>query len=119
MEYICYCLKRTENGYKGPKTYVGCTNNFERRIRQHNSEIKGGAICTTKACNNGCSWYPILFATGFVSQKEALSFEWHWKFESRKSKGEPSEKRKKGLLVLLDRPRFLHIRVNENSSISE
>ena len=39
--YICYILKC--DNY----TYNGCTNNFKRRIRQHN-EIKGGAKCTSK-----------------------------------------------------------------------
>lgn len=29
-------------------TYVGITNNFEKRIRQHNGEIKGGAKNTRR-----------------------------------------------------------------------
>ena len=40
--YICYILKC------GNYTYNGCTNNFKRRIRQHNGEIVGGAKCTSR-----------------------------------------------------------------------
>jgi len=38
-KWIVYCLK----GHKTNKTYVGSTNNFERRLRQHNGTIVGGA----------------------------------------------------------------------------
>ena len=41
--YIVYLLKNSNNNC----TYVGITNNPERRIRQHNGEIKGGARYTT------------------------------------------------------------------------
>ena len=37
--YILYLLINTHNNY----TYLGITNNSERRIRQHNGEIKNGA----------------------------------------------------------------------------
>jgi len=107
MSYICYCLKRV--GGCGAHTYVGCTNNFQRRIRQHNAEIKGGAVITTRACLRGARWVPILFARGFVDNHEALSFEWWWKRESRKIRGEAREKRLQALNVLLRRPRFAHI----------
>ncbi|MAZ80148.1 MAG: hypothetical protein CMD72_05340 [Gammaproteobacteria bacterium] len=42
-------------------TYNGCTNNFKRRIQQHNSEIKGGAECTSRRG----SWTPYCIITGF------------------------------------------------------
>ncbi|CAK9034968.1 Myosin-J heavy chain (Myosin-5b) [Durusdinium trenchii] len=38
--YLLQCQRTT-------RTYIGATNNFERRIRQHNGEIKGGARYTT------------------------------------------------------------------------
>ena len=113
--YICYCLLRV-GGNSGPLTYVGCTNNFPRRIRQHNSEIKGGAICTTRACNQGAKWHPILFAKGFTDNKEALSFEWWWKFESRKISAPAQEKRLRALDVLLKKTRFSHIVKDEVAS---
>ena len=43
--YLVYILK-SDN-----KSYVGMTNDFFRRIRQHNKEIKGGAKYTSKSNN--------------------------------------------------------------------
>ena len=54
-EYICYILKC--DNY----TYNGCTNNFKRRIRQYNGEIKGGAKCTSRRV----PWTPYCIITGF------------------------------------------------------
>jgi predicted GIY-YIG superfamily endonuclease len=53
-------------------SYVGMTNNFERRIRQHNREIKGGAKYTSKKSY----WYPICIIDGFLTMKEAMQCEW-------------------------------------------
>lgn len=91
--YICYCI--SNNG----KTYIGSTNNFKRRIRQHNGELVGGARYTTSI---GPGWTPIIFAEGFVDRSESLSFEWHWKRVARN--------RQKALEILLAWPRFAHIR---------
>ena len=68
-EYICYILKC--NNY----TYNGCTNNFKRRIRQHNGEIKGGARCTSRRG----PWEPYCIITGFKDNIEALQTEWRIK----------------------------------------
>ena len=47
MDYIIYLLINEKDNC----TYVGITNNPERRIRQHNCEISGGAKYTTmKKC---------------------------------------------------------------------
>lgn len=57
---------------KNDLTYVGFTVNMDRRIRQHNREIKGGAWKTLK-------WYPwkiVLVVYGFESHVSALQFEW-------------------------------------------
>ena len=47
--YVVYLLVNTDNN----RTYVGITNNSTRRLRQHNSEIKGGARYTTSQKGNG------------------------------------------------------------------
>lgn len=57
------------------KSYVGMTNNFFRRIRQHNKEIKGGARYTSKSNN----WYPICIIDGFQNMKSACQCEWRLK----------------------------------------
>jgi len=67
--YICYILK-CDNW-----TYNGCTNNFKRRIRQHNGEIKGGAKCTSRTG----PWSPYCIITGFQDNVEALQTEWRIK----------------------------------------
>ena len=53
------------------RTYVGVTNNFTRRLRQHNGEIKGGA----KATRAARPWKPILHVCG-LDKKTALRLEW-------------------------------------------
>lgn len=74
-DYLCYILKC--DNY----TYNGCTNNFTRRIRQHNGEIKGGAKCTSKRG----PWSPYCIITGFQDNVEALQTEWRIKrVEGRK-----------------------------------
>ncbi len=67
--YLVYILK-SDN-----RTYVGMTNNFFRRFRQHNKEIKGGARYTSKRD----SWYPICIIDGFETMKEAMQCEWRLK----------------------------------------
>ena len=64
--YICYVLSN------GTRTYVGITNKIERRLRQHNGEIKGGARATA---NRG-PWFLKAQITNFKNKGQALSFEW-------------------------------------------
>lgn len=74
--YLVYLLKSSDKNY----TYIGMTNNFYRRLRQHNQEIKGGAKYTKKSKK----WIPILIIDGFQTKSEALKCEWRLK---RKGKG--------------------------------
>ena len=67
--YLVYIL-RSDN-----LSYVGMTNDFTRRFRQHNQEIKGGAKYTKKRS----SWYPICIIDGFETMKEAMQCEWRLK----------------------------------------
>lgn len=66
--YLCYTITHE---YK--VTYVGITNNFEKRIKQHNGVMKGGAKATRKYDN----WKLAFYVTGFRTKGEVLSFEWH------------------------------------------
>lgn len=70
--YLCYCIKSIETS----KTYVGITNNLQRRLRQHNGELKGGARYTT---GTGGTWSLAMLVGPFSTQQHALHFEWHWK----------------------------------------
>jgi predicted GIY-YIG superfamily endonuclease len=74
----------------GRKTYVGMTNNLDRRLRQHNGELAGGARAT-----RGGSWERVCHVSGFQTQVAALQFEWRWKYFTRKSLdvGCPQERR--------------------------
>ena len=70
--YLCYLI------YNKSRTYIGSTNNFTRRIRQHNCEISGGAKYTTNF-KTSIDWYPVILISGFKEKKNALSFEWRIK----------------------------------------
>ena len=69
MTYLVYILK-SEN-----YTYIGMTNDFFRRWKQHNKILKGGAKATSRREN----WSPICIIDGFVSLKEACQCEWKLK----------------------------------------
>ena len=76
--YLVYVL-RSDN-----YSYVGMTNDFLRRLRQHNKEIKGGAKCTSRRDN----WYPICIIDGFPTMVEAMQCEWSLKhYMKKKFKG--------------------------------
>jgi len=66
-DYIVYVLINDKNNC----TYVGITNNSERRIRQHNNIIKGGAKYTT---SKKCTWSYHSFILN-CNKREALSIE--------------------------------------------
>ena len=68
-EYLVYIIK-SDN-----LSYVGMTNDFFRRWRQHNGYIKGGAKYTKKRDY----WYPICIIDGFADKKSACQCEWRLK----------------------------------------
>lgn len=88
----CYLLLSEDN----KRTYVGATINPDRRLRQHNCEISGGAKAT-----KGSKWNRVCYVEGFPDQCSALQFEWKWKYLSKKQKGSALERRKKALAELL------------------
>lgn len=83
------------------RTYVGATVDLERRLRQHNGVIKGGAKYTTARVAQGQSWSLVCYVSGFKNWRTCLRFEWRWKWFSRKEKGPPLTKRLEALNVLL------------------
>ena len=84
-------------------TYVGATVNLDKRLRQHNKEIKGGAHATGIKVDKGESWVRAAHVAGFPDWPAALQFEWRWKQLSRKLPLSllPLERRLKALTQLL------------------
>ena len=103
MPFYVYLLLSTNNS-----TYVGSTVDLNRRLRQHNKEISGGAIATTSKVLNGEAWVRVAHVEGFPDWQSALQFEWRWKQLSRKlgSQMLPLERRIVALkqLLALDKP---------------
>jgi len=89
-------------------TYVGATVDLDRRLRQHNKEIKGGATATSIKVLKGNVWIRAAYVQGFPDWQAALQFEWRWKQLSRKlpAKMAPLLRRMKALkqLLALERP---------------
>lgn len=100
-EFFVYLLQSSIKG----ATYVGATVNLNRRLRQHNKEIKGGANYTGSKVSQGETWNRICYVCGFPEWKTALQFEWRWKQISRKIDKRqfknPLEKRMEALKILL------------------
>ena len=91
------------------QTYVGATVDVDRRLRQHNGELKGGARATAARVQQGQAWRRMCYVSGFPDNHAALQFEWRWKSLSRRKdlKGfDPLERRLEALrlLLALDRP---------------
>lgn len=92
-----YCLV-SANG-AGPHTYIGATVDVERRLRQHNGLLAGGASATKAG---GSDWIRAAHIEGFPAEKDALQFEWAWKYWTRSgAKGRGLEKRISALCLLL------------------
>jgi predicted GIY-YIG superfamily endonuclease len=100
MSYV-YLLVST-NG----NTYVGATVDLERRLRQHNKEIKGGAHATGVKVTQGETWTRAAHVSGFPDWQATLQFEWRWKQLTRKLPINmlPLERRMLALKHLLDLP---------------
>ncbi len=117
MSYV-YLLVCSDNA-----TYVGATMDLERRLRQHNKEIKGGATATSMKVTKGHVWHRACHVAGFPDWTSALQFEWRWKHLSRKlpTKMFPLERRLNALqtLLALDRPTSKAMLYSEWSSPPE
>ena len=84
-------------------TYIGATVDLNRRLRQHNGEIQGGAKRTTNKIKKGKNWTRICYVSEFPDWTATLQFEWRWKQMSRKYKSnmDPLERRIRALHDLL------------------
>ena len=57
------------------RSYIGMTNDFFKRWKQHNKILKGGAKYTSKYEN----WSPVCIIDGFNTKSEAMQCEWRLK----------------------------------------
>lgn len=98
MFYV-YLLESTNKS-----TYIGATVDLEKRLRQHNKEIKGGAVATSVKVNKGEIWTRVCHVEGFPTWNAALQFEWRWKQLSRKLSSSllPLDRRCRALKQLLE-----------------
>jgi len=86
--YLVYLLINTNNNC----TYIGCTNNSIRRLRQHNGELVGGAKYTkSKKCDGEWIYYAQITT---LNKHLALSIEKKIQKRTKKSAGKtPLERR--------------------------
>ncbi len=115
FEYFVYIIKGTSSNNK-TKFYIGFTTNLDRRIKQHNRELVGGAKATF-----GYKWQYCGIIANIGSKIQGLQIEWRLKFSTSKTgivnrfnsffnyvdkhlKASPkSDKFKKKLFLYLDR----------------
>lgn len=73
--FVCYALAHRSLR----RTYTGQTNNFARRLRQHNGELRGGARYTTRTAGRvpagQRAWFPLFQVAGFRTLRSVLQFE--------------------------------------------
>lgn len=107
MSY-CYILRNLTEQYKN-HSYVGFTVNPQRRIRQHNGELVGGAKYTKKGTGH---WEIACLITGFPDRQNALQCEWAIKHQKTSGKG--CERRIRGLINLLKKDRWTNNSIYNN-----
>lgn len=95
---VCYMLY-TDAG----QTYIGATVDVDRRLRQHNKEIKGGAVATGIRVAQGATWKRACYIP-VPEWRTALQIEWRWKQLGRtrcKHIRNPIDRRLHSLQILL------------------
>jgi predicted GIY-YIG superfamily endonuclease len=99
MSAYCYMLYTDEG-----QTYIGATIDPDRRLRQHNKEITGGARATGMRVAQGLTWKRACYIQGIPEWRSALQIEWRWKQLGRtkfKHIRNPIERRLYSLKMLL------------------
>ncbi len=97
--FYCYLLYTDHN-----QTYIGATVDLERRLRQHNKEIQGGAKATGIRVSQGLTWKRGCYISNIPEWRTALQIEWRWKQLGRtqyKNIRNPIERRMYSLKKLL------------------
>lgn len=61
------------------QTYIGATKDIDRRLRQHNCELVGGARATRIRVNQGLIWKRLCYIKNIPDWCSALQIEWRWK----------------------------------------
>jgi predicted GIY-YIG superfamily endonuclease len=80
--WVVYAL-HTQNPLwrsKTYSTYIGASNDHDRRLRQHNGEIAKGAKKTIKKR----PWKKNFVVSSFATEVYALQFEWKWNNQKKK-----------------------------------
>lgn len=81
-KYYCYILGQSKQLQKGTgKTYNGYTVNLNRRLRQHNGEIKGGAYATKGI---GPWEFIAVMTCSTWTNVRAMQVEWLIRYPTRK-----------------------------------
>lgn len=112
-KYYCYLIYSS----KIQRTYIGITNDLQKRIQQHNGMIKGGAKSTR--CDK--NWKYFMIISQFINKSDACRFEWYWKHDKNlKNKWintKPLIKNKlKRLIMLLIQDEWHHLSILSNST---
>ena len=94
--WMLYLLENTSTNSlepnKNKKTYLGVTVDIERRLRQHNGELVGGAKYTK--ANKGNGIWVLKKLVKDLTKSQAFSYESLIKYNKNKGKGNtPVEKR--------------------------
>ena len=82
-KHYCYILTTDYEDHTN-YTYNGYTNNPERRLRQHNGEIKGGAKYTKMYGKS--QWKYLVLIEGYPNMENALQCEWRIKHPEGKKR---------------------------------
>jgi|TARA_B110000914_G_scaffold211914_1_gene212367 predicted GIY-YIG superfamily endonuclease len=95
-DWVCYIIQNKR------ATYVGVSNNAEKRLRAHNGEISGGAKYTK---SKGPGWKHICIISGFTNKIESMQFEWALKHVPPRNAGGITNRIKK-LQILCNKERW-------------
>ncbi|KAK0666444.1 hypothetical protein QBC41DRAFT_256207 [Cercophora samala] len=69
-----YCVYILRSTVRHGSLYIGSTPNPPRRLSQHNGQVKGGAVRTSRSSLR--PWEMVALVSGFASSTAALKFEW-------------------------------------------